>query len=240
MSRTPQLLWARRYNTPGSGAEPRARAWAHRDLHFCCVGAGHSSGSGGLGHLRLRHAPSYRTLMAVARQRLSSPSSLTATARVRVRLWTMTTASTAPSRGSNCEIDPMVKCGRPAFRPVAWRALADSTTRLSRCRYTSSVTQREICSRSLAPARISMTARVRFSMSGAGLGSADVVLGWYPKNSSSTKRGLVPGGLVPGTGVGCVPGVVPSARPFDCALLTPCPDRWIPGSANELFTPVRG
>ena len=54
----------------------------------------------------------YRTLIAVARHRLSRPSRRNATARTRARPRTMTTASTTPSRGSPTVVDPIVKAGR--------------------------------------------------------------------------------------------------------------------------------
>jgi hypothetical protein len=129
--------------------------------------------------------------MAVARQRLSRPSRRTATARVRARPRTITTASTAPSRGSHRRIEPIVKLGLVMGCPLARRARADKTVRLRRCRYTSSVTQRAICSRSRAPARTSITQRVRFSTRGAGSGSSALGVGWCPKNSSGTKRGRI-------------------------------------------------
>lgn len=58
---------------------------------------------------------SYSTLMAVARQRESSPSRRIATARVRARPRTITTASTTPSRGSQMLVEPIEKDGRVAF-----------------------------------------------------------------------------------------------------------------------------
>ena len=72
--------------------------------------------------------------MAVARQRESSPSSRMATARVRARPRTMTTASTTPSRGSLKLVDPIEKLGRVAGCDRARRARVDKTTRFSRWR----------------------------------------------------------------------------------------------------------
>ena len=129
--------------------------------------------------------------MAVARHRPSSPSRRIATARVRARPRTITTDSTTPSRGSHTVIEPIKNVGRLAITPLICRARDDSTTRLSRCLYTSSLTQREICSSSRAPARISITQRVRFSSSGSGSGSSARGLGWWPKNSSGRKRGRI-------------------------------------------------
>ncbi len=143
--------------------------------------------------------------MAVARHRRSSPSSLIATARLRARPRTMTTDSTTPSRGSHVMSVPSENVGRVATWPLAWRARVLSTTRLSRCRYTSSVTQREICSRSRAPARISITQRVRFSMSGSGVGSDAVGVGCWPKYSSVVTRSL--GGRCVVAGAGTARGV---------------------------------
>jgi hypothetical protein len=133
-----------------------------------------------------------RTLIAVARQRESRPSRRMATARVRARPLTMTTASTTPSRGSQILVDPIEKDGRVAFWARARRALVDKTTLFSRWRYTSSLTQRASCSRSRAPASTSMTQRVRFSSSGVGSGSAAVDAGCAPKKSSESKRGRDP------------------------------------------------
>lgn len=74
----------------------------------------------------------HNTLIAVVLQRLSSPSSRRATARTRALPRTMTTASTTPSRGSRIETDPIANAGRTDVLPLAWRARAESTTRLQK------------------------------------------------------------------------------------------------------------
>jgi hypothetical protein len=124
----------------------------------------------------------------VARQRESRPSSRRATARVRARPRTITTASTTPSRGSQMLVEPIENDGRVMGAERARRALVLSTTLFRRWLYTSSLTHRASCSRSRAPASTSITHRVRFSSNGAGSGSDEVEAGCWPKKSSESNR----------------------------------------------------